>query len=56
MDVRDRTSVSRIYQYRAVDGGSRYELSTELEGPGDRYAPTDNRDFPVFQHLSGMSH
>lgn len=33
-------SVSRIYQYRAVDGGNRYELATELEGPiASRYDP-----------------
>lgn len=33
-------SVSRIYQYRAVDGGGRYELATELEGPApDRWVP-----------------
>lgn len=33
-------SVSRIYQYRAVDGGNRYELATELEGPApDRWVP-----------------
>ncbi len=31
---------SRFYQYRALDGGVRYELATELEGPGaDRYDP-----------------
>ena len=36
----DASTVSRIYQYRAVDGGSRYELSTELEGPAPtRYDP-----------------
>ncbi len=34
------STVSRIYQYRAVDGGLRYELSTELEGPvASRYQP-----------------
>jgi cysteine-rich repeat protein len=33
-------SVSRIYQYRALNAGQRYELSTELEGPApDRYRP-----------------
>ncbi|MCE9586622.1 IPT/TIG domain-containing protein [Candidatus Uhrbacteria bacterium] len=33
-------SVSRIYQYRALNAGARYELSTELEGPSaDRYRP-----------------
>ena len=33
-------SVSRVYQYRAVDGGRRYELATELEGPrSDRWVP-----------------
>lgn len=31
---------SRYYQYRSIDGGARYELSTELEGPKPtRYAP-----------------
>lgn len=31
---------SRLYQYRALDGGIRYELSTELEGPAaGRYQP-----------------
>jgi len=34
------TGVSRVYQYRAVNGGSRYELATELEGPNSsRYVP-----------------
>lgn len=34
------TGVSRIYQYRAVDGGNRYEIATELEGPdASRYVP-----------------
>ncbi len=34
------TALSRFYQYRAVDGGRGYELSTELEGPNfDRYRP-----------------
>jgi cysteine-rich repeat protein len=33
-------SVSRLYQYRALNAGQRYELSTELEGPApDRYRP-----------------
>lgn len=33
-------SVSRFYQYRALAGGVRFELSTELEGPSpDRYRP-----------------
>jgi cysteine-rich repeat protein len=33
-------STSRLYQYRAVNGGQRYELSTELEGASAaRYSP-----------------
>jgi cysteine-rich repeat protein len=33
-------SVSRLYQYRALNAGSRYQLATELEGPAyDRYRP-----------------
>jgi cysteine-rich repeat protein len=33
-------SASRLYQYRAVNGGDRYELSTELEGANyTRYVP-----------------
>jgi len=33
-------STSRLYQYRAVNGGGRYELSTELEGANaTRYVP-----------------
>ncbi|MDO8584466.1 MAG: IPT/TIG domain-containing protein, partial [bacterium] len=36
----DQSTVSRIYQYRAVDGGQRYELAMALEGPAaDRYQP-----------------
>ena len=34
------SSVSRLYQYRALNAGARYELATELEGPApDRYRP-----------------
>lgn len=33
-------AVSRVYQYRAISGGARYELGTEFEGPAsNRYAP-----------------
>ncbi len=33
-------SVSRLYQYRSVNAGQRYELSTELEGASaSRYSP-----------------
>ncbi len=36
----DAQTPSHVYQYRAVDAGSRYELSVELEGPADtRYQP-----------------
>lgn len=32
---------SRLYQYRSIDQGARYELSTELEGPNaERYSPS----------------
>jgi cysteine-rich repeat protein len=34
-------SVSRLYQYRSVDGGNRYELGTELEYlPIENYTPS----------------
>jgi len=34
-------SVSRVYQYRSVDAGKRYELATELEAiPAARYSPS----------------
>lgn len=37
---RSGMAMSHVYQYRAVDGGSRYELSSELEGPAPaRYDP-----------------
>ena len=33
-------AVSRMYQYRSLNAGQRYELATELEGPSyDRYRP-----------------
>ncbi|MCA9391199.1 MAG: IPT/TIG domain-containing protein [Candidatus Magasanikbacteria bacterium] len=36
-----QASVSRIYQYRAVDGGRRFELGTELEAAdASRYVPS----------------
>ncbi|MCR4256784.1 MAG: Ig-like domain-containing protein, partial [Candidatus Uhrbacteria bacterium] len=35
-----RESASRIYQYRAINAGDRYELATELEGAlANRYIP-----------------
>ncbi len=40
LDVTQPSTVSRVYQYRSVNGGTRYELATELEGPGpDRWSP-----------------
>lgn len=40
LDTAEPASVSRIYQYRSVNGGNRYELSTELEGTSpDRWSP-----------------
>lgn len=45
LNPKDAASVSHVYQYRAVDGGARYEIATDLEGPGAaRYSPQLNQE------------